>query len=77
MVKVWRTGGEEDKFLHKLNKQGKINKATTPTGIKKEFPHVFNDFSSNVIRNHLNDFKRRNGIYCKFGFIIIIISKLM
>lgn len=66
MGKTWKTNGPEDKFLNKLFKSGKITKNVKPTNIKKEYPHMFDDFSNEVIRNHLNDLKRRNGLYCKY-----------
>lgn len=65
ILKQWKNGGEEDKFIIKLMKTGKINKYTKPLTIKKEYPHLFNEFSTCVVRNHLNDLKRNNGLYRK------------
>lgn len=64
-LKQWKSGGIEDKFLEKLLKQGKVSKNSMPVEIKNEYPHVFKDYSLAVVRNHFNDFKRRNGIFCK------------
>lgn len=64
--KLWKSGGFEDKFLEKLYKQGKVTKCSTPAAVKNEYPHIFKDYSLAVVRNHFNDFKRRNGIYRKY-----------
>lgn len=64
-VKSWKNGGEEDKFIEKLIKKGKINKYTKPMALKKAHPDVFGEYTINVVRNHLNIIKRRNGLYCK------------
>lgn len=62
--KQWKNGGEHDKFVEKLIKQGKINKYTKPGSLKASYPAMFADFSSNVVRNHLSALKRSNGLYC-------------
>lgn len=64
--KTWKTNGPEDKFMIKLLKSGKITKNSKPNHIKKEYPQIFNDFSNEVIRNHLNELKRKHGIYCEY-----------
>lgn len=61
----WKSGGEEDKTLTKLIKQGKVNKFTTPSNLKCEHPAIFGSFTTEVIRNHLNTAKRTNDLYCK------------
>lgn len=64
-IKQWKAGGEEDKFIEKLISQGKINKYTKPSFLKEKNPAMFNQFSANVVRNHLSMLKRNNGLYCK------------
>lgn len=61
----WKTGGDEDKFLQKLIKKGKITKSTKPASLKADYPLIFADFTPNVIRNHLTLVKRAHGMYCK------------
>lgn len=61
--KSWLTNGAEDKFLHKLAEKGKITKDTKPNYLRDEYPDVFGRHSENVVRNHLNVFKRSNGSY--------------
>lgn len=63
-VKVWKNGGREDRFLERMFDQGKISKNIKPIALKRQFPLMFDEFSNNVIRNHLNEVKRRNGLYC-------------
>lgn len=63
--KQWKAGGKKHKLLKKLNKKGKINKYTRPATLQGQHPAVFGSFNSQVMRNHLNDFKRANGLYCK------------
>lgn len=63
--KQWKTGGEEDKLLKKMIKQGKINKYTTPSSVQSKHPAVFGEFNPQVMRNHLNAVKRANGLFCK------------
>lgn len=63
-VKLWKNGGPEDKFIGKLIDEGKFTKNSKPKSLKREHPKMFEDFSNNVIRNHINDLKRRNGLYC-------------
>lgn len=48
-VKVWKNGG----------------KNTKPSSMKEKYPTMFSGFSDNLIRNHLNDLKRKKGLYCK------------
>lgn len=62
--KQWKTDGDEDKFIVKHIKSGKINKNTTPRALMNDFPAVFGSFSENVVRNHLNLAKRKNGLFC-------------
>lgn len=64
-TKQWKNGGEQDKFIVKLIKQGKIHKNTKPATLKADYPNLFAEFSPNVMRNHLNILKRSNGLYCK------------
>lgn len=64
-VKQWKKGGEEDKFILKLIRQGKITAQTKPNALKAEYPNIFGGFSSNVMRNHLNILKFSNGLFCK------------
>lgn len=63
--KNWRKNGEEDKHVMGLIKKGLINKDTTPMYLKKKFPEIYGAHSEQVIRNHLTDIKRDNGIYCE------------
>lgn len=65
-TKQWKVNGEQDKYIVKLIKRGIVNKYTKPLTLKNDYPGVFGTFTENVIRNHLNDVKRRNGLYCKF-----------
>lgn len=62
-AKLWKCGGAEDKFLQKLIDKGQVNNNTIPSALKQQYPHIFNGFSLPVIRNHLNDVKRRNGLF--------------
>ena len=64
-VKTWTNGGDEDKYVIKLIKDGKVTKNTKPKDLVSNYPKMFGDFSSNVVRNHLNALKRSNGLYCK------------
>ncbi|KAJ6648088.1 hypothetical protein Bhyg_03313 [Pseudolycoriella hygida] len=63
MVATWKNDGEEDKFIVKLIKQGKVHKLTSPAFLKSTYPVVFGAFSLNVIRNHLNALKRNSGLF--------------
>lgn len=65
--KKWVRGGEEDQFIIMAIKEGKVTKYSKPAQIKKLNPTMFVGFSTNVIRNHLNELKRSNGLYCKFN----------
>lgn len=62
-VPQWKSGGSEDKLIKKLIKQGKINRYTKPAYLLSEHESVFKGFSDNVIRNHLNDNKRKCGLF--------------
>lgn len=62
-TKMWKSYGEEDKFIENLILKGKINKHSTPSGLRKDYPHIFEDFSTSVIRNHLNELRKRYGVY--------------
>lgn len=73
MGKVWKTGGEEDKFIEKLIRKKKINKFTKPITLKS-YPAAFGEFNANVVRNHLNLLKRSNGLYRKLYNIFHIFS---
>lgn len=64
--KCWKSGGPEDKFIIKLIQKKEITKKTKPSFLKDNYPDRFGDFSLQVIRNHLNELKRTNGLYCKF-----------
>jgi len=66
LKKIWKQNGPEDKFLTKLIKDGRVSKNTTASLLKKQHPEIFSDFTCNVVRNHLNELKRVNGMYCKF-----------
>lgn len=61
---VWKNGGKEDRFIERLISEGLFTKNTKPYAMKERFPAIFGDFSENVIRNHLNDLKRKHGLYC-------------
>lgn len=64
-MKQWKKGGDEDKFILKMIRQGKITATTKPAVLKAEYPQMFGGFSSNVMRNHLNILKFSNGLFCK------------
>lgn len=64
----WKHEGEQDKFIVKLIKDGKIHKDTKPAFLKATYPAVFGAFTINVIRNHLNVLKRAAGIFCMNAF---------
>lgn len=68
-TRLWKTNGVQDKFLEKLILSRKVDKNTTPSSLKKEYPQIFNDFSTPVIRNHLLVLKRKNGMYRKYKTI--------
>ena len=51
MGKMWKNGSDEDKFIVKLIKKGKVNKYTKPSTLKADYPAMFGDFTGNVIRN--------------------------
>lgn len=57
---MWKSFGVEDKFIQKLIREGKIDRDTTASMMQKEYPQIFGKFSNPVVRNHLNDIKRRN-----------------
>lgn len=61
-LKQWKSGGAEDKLIKKLIK-GKVNRFTKPAYLQSEHEHWFKDFSTNVIRNHLTDVKRKCGLF--------------
>lgn len=65
MVKAqqWKSGGAEDKLIKKLIKQGKVTRFTKPAYLQSEHEHMFKTFSTNVIRNHLSDVKRKCGLF--------------
>ncbi|KAJ6642859.1 hypothetical protein Bhyg_07815 [Pseudolycoriella hygida] len=56
---------EQDKFIVKLMRNGKINKDTKPVTLQKDHPALFGDFSTNVIRNHLNMLKMSYGMFLR------------
>ncbi|KAJ6634577.1 hypothetical protein Bhyg_13151 [Pseudolycoriella hygida] len=64
-TKQWKKNGEQDKFILKLMRNGKINKDTKPVTLQKDHPALFGDFSTNVIRNHLNMLKMSYGIFLR------------
>lgn len=64
----WKKGGDEDQKVIHLIKKGKITKETTPAFLTKNYPEIFEKFSDQVLRNHLSELKRANGIYCKFNY---------
>lgn len=64
-AKQWKKGGDEDKLIIKLIKQGKITASTKPAHLKADYPEQFGGFSSNVMRNHLNILKFSHGLFCK------------
>lgn len=68
----WKNEGEQDKFIVKLIREGKIHKATKPAFLKATYPSVFGNFSLNVIRNHLNLLKRSSGLFCKWEVVLPI-----
>lgn len=68
---IWKGNGVQDKFLQKLIAAKKVNKNTTPSNLKKEYPHIFNNFSTAVVRNHLNELRRRHGLYRKLKTILL------
>ncbi|KAJ6639314.1 hypothetical protein Bhyg_12058 [Pseudolycoriella hygida] len=47
----------------KLIRQGKINQDTKPSTLMAEHPSVFGEFSSSVVRNHLNVLKMSYGLF--------------
>lgn len=61
--KQWKCDGDEDRFIIALIRQGKVNKYTKPTSLKTDYPKMFEGFSVNVVRNHLNALKRNNGLH--------------
>lgn len=72
MGKVWRFGGKEDNFIEKLIETGRITKNTQASELKQSYPTMFKAFSDNVIKNHLNELKRRKNFTCKkFKFHIV------
>lgn len=75
MPKTWKTGGEEDKFIKKLIRSGKIHKYTKPTKLIHDHPDVFGGYSSNVVRNHLNSLKRANGLYRELLLVFNIVYR--
>lgn len=78
-TKQWKNGGDEDKFIEKLISQGRVNKFTKPSSLKKTYPNTFGAFTPNVIRNHLNILKRNKGLYRKYTitYFSIIFRYLM
>lgn len=64
-VRHWKNGGKEDQVVEKMINEGTITKNTKGSSLKDLNHAVFGVFSNNVIRNHLNELKRRNGLYCK------------
>lgn len=60
----WESDGKEDKFIEELIEEGKFTKHTTAKSLQKDYPKVFLSFNKNVVRNHMNDMKRKNGLYC-------------
>lgn len=67
--KQWKSGGMEDKMIKKLIKNGKVHKHTKPAWLQQEYPAVFDHYNVGVIRNHLNDLKRKCGLMCKHNKI--------
>lgn len=62
----WNKKGEEQNLLNALAREGAITKFTTPTSLKVKHKE-FKDFSVNVIRNHLNIVKQKNGLFRKYN----------
>lgn len=65
MNKQWKIGGNEDKTVISLIRNGRITKKTTFKELKKMNPEVFGEFTDHVVRNHLNTLKRARGLFCK------------
>lgn len=59
-VKQWKNGGEEDKFLQKLIKQGKVHVNTKPAFLQSEYPAVFGSFSPSC--------------FCEFNRVVLVFS---
>lgn len=64
--KQWRKNGDEDKAVINLIKRGKVTKRTSATDLQKMNPILFGSFSEQVVRNHLSELKRANGVFCKY-----------
>lgn len=73
-TKFWRHGGIEDKILEDMIDNGTLTTSTKPSSLKLMNSSVFGQFSDNVIRNHLNDVKRKRGLYCKKKIIIFKVT---
>lgn len=67
--KVWKHEGREDKFIERLISEGSFTKHTKPSSLKQKYSTIFDGFTDNVIRNHCNEMKRKNGLHCKILFI--------
>jgi hypothetical protein len=68
MSKQWRSGGEEDKFVINLIKDGKVTKKTSAADLKSWHPTIFGEFNDQVVRNHLHVLKLAKGLLRKFSF---------
>lgn len=73
-TKQWKSGGDEDKYIKKLIKQRKVTKFTKPPYLLSEHPSIFSGFSSNVIRNHLNEMKRKCGLFGRQNQILNVVN---
>lgn len=75
-IRQWKNGGKEDQVVEQWIADGQISKNTKGSELKSMNPQVFGPFSNNVIRNHLNELKRRNGLYCTIVKSMIFTQRL-
>lgn len=66
MNKLWKSDGEEQKFLEKLFQEKDVNYAMKPGDVQKMYP-TFHGFTAATFLNHWNKTKQMFGSKGKFN----------
>lgn len=65
MPKIWKSDGEEQLFLEKLLREGKITPSMKPSQVQPKYA-MFDEFSDTVFRKHWTQTKKKFRSGCKF-----------
>ena len=64
MTKMWKSTGEEQKYLEKLFQEKEVNSSMKPSVVQKKYPQ-FIGFISATFRKHWNKTKQMFDANCK------------